>query len=293
MKRTWLLITMLLVTCIGTWAQKSSEESVYSAGFGKMRGELKKMTVGQYEGQEVWGIESGTEKIVLLQFDGTPYQVSDAAVMLFGYAQEGDEIEVEGRYSAANGCFLALPVRITKYNATIEGKVDAIGNPATTLPVLPGMVVCIKDSEQGDFIIANQLGLFAIGGEDPTVTIGNQTVSMYSEVRVMGAISERWSLTGERYLDIYPDECYLLSTKPVAEAGSIQTVVANGQVTINSLSPLRSITACGLDGKLWHKAALSGNSTDYRFSPEQGSIFILLVETQDAYMARKLNAAAH
>lgn len=282
---------MLLVACIGTWAQKSSEESVYSAGFGKMRGELKKMTVGQ---QEVWGIESyAADKIVLLQFDGSPYPASDADAVLFGYAQAGDEIEIEGRYAKATDCYQVLPVRITKYNVTVEGKVDAIGNPATTIPVLPGMVVCIKDSEQNDFIIANQLGLFAIGGDDPTVTIGNQTVSMYSEVRVTGAVSERWSLTGERYLDIYPDECYLLSTKPVAEAGSIQTVVANGQVTISSLSPLRSITAYGLDGKLWHKAALSGNSTNYRFNPEQGSIFILLVETQDAYMARKLNAAAH
>lgn len=302
MKRLLFSICFSIALLPYSFAQES--EKVYSAGSSIVTGLLERVKVAYYGDQEVWGMARAdndfefmdlffgihTPVVFINPLTEKPYYVTDQGVSeFFQYAQEGDYIEVEGVSLFVAWHYRFHPTRISTYNTSIEGKVGMKGNPAFTIPALPGVVFSIDMSDQRQFVIAGSCGEYSIPNDYDYCDIAGQSYPMSANVKVYGTVSQRWDLMGRSYLDIYPSNCYLLGQKPVASAEEIRVSFQNGRVEIQSNSPIEQIVAYELGGKCLFRESLASESYTYSFEPEKVSdIILLLIETQNSHMVKKI-----
>lgn len=300
MKRLLFCICFSIALLPYSFAQEN--EKVYSAGSSIVTGLLEKVKVSSYGDQEVWGMARASEgfwfvdlldhftPVVFIDpLTEKPYYATDqGASEFFQYAQEGDYIEVEGVSLFLPWYYRFHPTRITTYNASIEGKVGLKGNPAFTIPMLPGVVFSIDMPDQRQFVIVGACGEYSIPNDYDYCDIAGQAYPVSANVKVYGTVSQRWDLMGRSYLDIYPTNSYLLGQKPVASADEIRVSFPSGRVEIQSNSPIEQIVAYELDGKCLFRESLTSESYTYSFEPKVSDILLLLVETQNSHMVKKI-----
>ena len=227
------------------------------------------------------------------RFTNEPYFVSDEGITeFFKFAQEGDMIEVEGTFEFMGTELLYyrfVPTRITSYNAYIEGVVSITGNPAFTIPMLPGVSDCIEISNNRKVLLTNQLGVVNItDGMEPPIIAG-VSASYGSSVRVYGHVSQRWDIIGHRYLDIYPTSCYPLSTKPVAGDDEVFVKQQGRQIEIDSNSPIVQVLAYDLEGKSVFRKRMTENAYTLTFRAPMLGFMTIMIETQNSIINKKLN----
>ena len=299
---------MLLALFGCSWAQERVDERVYSAGTSILTGILEKVKApNMYGDQEVWGMARATEEHYFVlpitddltpvlfhkRFTNEPYFVSDEGITeFFKFAQEGDMIEVEGTFEFMGTELLYyrfVPTRITSYNAYIEGVVSITGNPAFTIPMLPGVSDCIEISNNRKVLLTNQLGVVNItDGMEPPIIAG-VSASYGSSVRVYGHVSQRWDIIGHRYLDIYPTSCYPLSTKPVAGDDEVFVKQQGRQIEIDSNSPIVQVLAYDLEGKSVFRKRMTENAYTLSFRAPMLGFMTIMIETQNSITNKKLN----
>ncbi|GAP80578.1 hypothetical protein PGANDO_0043 [Porphyromonas gingivalis] len=260
-----------------------------------------------YGDQEVWGMARATEEHYFVlpitddltpvlfhkRFTNEPYFVSDEGITeFFKFAQEGDMIEVEGVFEFMGFELLYyrfVPTRITSYNAYIEGVVSITGNPAFTIPMLPGVSDCIEISNNRKVFLTNQLGVVNItDGMGPPIIAG-VSASYGSSVRVYGHVSQRWDIIGHCYLDIYPTNCYPLSTKPVAGDDEVFVKQQGRQIEIDSNSPIVQVVAYDLEGKSVFRKRMTENAYTLTFRAPMLGFMTIMIETQNSITNKKLN----
>lgn len=291
-----------------SWAQERVDERVYSAGTSILTGILEKVKApNMYGDQEVWGMARATEEHYFVlpitddltpvlfhkRFTNEPYFVSDEGITeFFKFAQEGDMIEVEGVFEFMGFELLYyrfVPTRITSYNAYIEGVVSITGNPAFTIPMLPGVSDCIEISNNRKVFLTNQLGVVNItDGMGPPIIAG-VSASYGSSVRVYGHVSQRWDIIGHCYLDIYPTNCYPLSTKPVAGDDEVFVKQQGRQIEIDSNSPIVQVVAYDLEGKSVFRKRMTENAYTLTFRAPMLGFMTIMIETQNSITNKKLN----
>ncbi len=299
---------MLLALFGCSWAQERVDERVYSAGTSILTGILEKVKApNMYGDQEVWGMARATEEHYFVlpitddltpvlfhkRFTNEPYFVSDEGITeFFKFAQEGDMIEVEGVFEFMGFELLYyrfVPTRITSYNAYIEGVVSITGNPAFTIPMLPGVSDCIEISNNRKVFLTNQLGVVNItDGMGPPIIAG-VSASYGSSVRVYGHVSQRWDILGRCYLDIYPTNCYPLSTKPVAGDDEVFVKQQGRQIEIDSNSPIVQVVAYDLEGKSVFRKRMTENAYTLSFRAPMLGFMTIMIETQNSITNKKLN----
>lgn len=299
---------MLLALFGCSWAQERVDERVYSAGTSILTGILEKVKApNMYGDQEVWGMARGNEDYYFMlpitddltpvlfhkRFTNEPYFVSDEGITeFFKFAQEGDMIEVEGTFEFMGTELLYyrfVPTRITSYNAYIEGVVSITGNPAFTIPMLPGVSDCIEISNNRKVLLTNQLGVVKItDGMEPPIIAG-VSASYGSSVRVYGHVSQRWDIIGHRYLDIYPTSCYPLSTKPVVGDDEVFVKQQGRQIEIDSNSPIVQVLAYDLEGKSVFRKRMTENAYTLTFRAPMLGFMTIMIETQNSITNKKLN----
>ena len=303
------IIFYLLLALFGcSWAQERVDERVYSAGTSILTGILEKVKApNMYGDQEVWGMARGNEDYYFMlpitddlppvlfhkRFTNKPYLVSDEGITeFFKFAQEGDMIEVEGTFEFMGTELLYyrfVPTRITSYNAYIEGVVSITGNPAFTIPMLPGVSDCIEISNNRKVLLTNQLGVVNItDGMGPPIIAG-VSASYGSSVRVYGHVSQRWDIIGHCYLDIYPTNCYPLSTKPVAGDDEVFVKQQGRQIEIDSNSPIVQVVAYDLEGKSVFRKRMTENAYTLTFRAPMLGFMTIMIETQNSITNKKLN----
>lgn len=209
----------------------------------------------------------------------------------FKFAQEGDYIEVEGSsvFMANLLYYRFFPTRITSYNAPIEGVVSMTGNPAFTIPILPGASDCIEISNNRKVFLTNQLGVVNItDGMEPPIIAG-VSASYGSSIRVYGHVSQRWDILGRCYLDIYPTNCYPLSTKPVAGDDEVFVKQQGRQIEIDSNSPIVQVVAYDLEGKSVFRKRMTENAYTLSFRAPMLGFMTIMIETQNSITNKKLN----
>ena len=297
---------LTLFSC--SWAQERVDERVYSAGTSILTGILEKVKApNMYGDQEVWGMARATEEHYFVlpitddltpvlfhkRFTNEPYFVSDEGITeFFKFAQEGDMIEVEGVFEFMGFELLYyrfVPTRITSYNAYIEGVVSITGNPAFTIPILPGASDCIEISNNRKVFLTNQLGVVNItDGMEPPIIAG-VSASYGSSIRVYGHVSQRWDILGRCYLDIYPTNCYPLSTKPVAGDDEVFVKQQGRQIEIDSNSPIVQVVAYDLEGKSVFRKRMTENAYTLTFRAPMLGFMTIMIETQNSITNKKLN----
>ena len=297
---------LTLFSC--SWAQERVDERVYSAGTSILTGILEKVKApNMYGDQEVWGMARATEEHYFVlpitddltpvlfhkRFTNEPYFVSDEGITeFFKFAQEGDMIEVVGVFEFMGFELLYyrfVPTRITSYNAYIEGVVSITGNPAFTIPMLPGVSDCIEISNNRKVFLTNQLGVVNItDGMGPPIIAG-VSASYGSSVRVYGHVSQRWDIIGHCYLDIYPTNCYPLSTKPVAGDDEVFVKQQGRQIEIDSNSPIVQVVAYDLEGKSVFRKRMTENAYTLTFRAPMLGFMTIMIETQNSITNKKLN----
>jgi len=185
-------------------------------------------------------------------------------------------IEVEGVFEFMGFELLYyrfVPTRITSYNAPIEGVVSKTGNPAFTIPMLPGVSDCIEISNNRKVFLTNQLGVVNItDGMGPPIIV-----------------SQRWDIIGHCYLDIYPTNCYPLSTKPVAGDDEVFVKQQGRQIEIDSNSPIVQVVAYDLEGKSVFRKRMTENAYTLSFRAPMLGFMTIMIETQNSITNKKLN----
>lgn len=306
--RKTIIFYLLLALFSCSWAQVRVDESVYTAGSSILTGILEKVKApNMYGDQEIWGMARANENYYFMlpvtddltpvlfykRFTNEPCFVSDQGITeFFKFAQEGDMIEVEGTFEFMGFELLYyrfVPTRITSYNTSIEGVVSMTGNPISTIPMLPGVSDCIEISNNRKIFLTNQLGVVNItDGMEPPIIAG-VSASYGSSVRVYGHVSQRWDIIGHCYLDIYPTNCYPLSTKPVAGDDEIFIKQQGRQVEIDSNSPIVQVIAYDLEGKSVFQKRMTENAYTLSFRAPMLGFMTIMIETQNSIINKKLN----
>ncbi|WP_373830385.1 hypothetical protein [Bacteroides heparinolyticus] len=305
--RKTIIFCLLLALFSCSWAQERVDEKVFSAGTSIFRGILEKVKAPlMYGDREVWGMARASEDFFFIlpvtddltpvlfynRLTNEPCFVSNQGITeFFKFAQEGDYIEVEGS-SVFMGNLLYyrfFPTRITSYNASIEGVVSMTGNPAFTIPILPGASDCIEISNNRKVFLTNQLGVVNItDGMEPPIIAG-VSASYGSSVRVYGHVSQRWDIIGHSYLDIYPTNCYSLSMKPVAGDDEVFVKQQGRQIEIDSNSPIVQVVAYDLEGKSVFQKRMTENAYTLSFRAPMLGFMTIMIETQNSIINKKLN----
>lgn len=290
MKKISNIITALLLLLIVVPAKgQTAEEMVYSSGASVLSGILEKVTINDNGEKEVWGFtqsENGDPfglSVVFKDANGEYYLTSTEIQDYFLFATEGDAVQVEGIFTTqvAGEILSVIPTRISCYGKVFNGTLNVCPNPASSIPVFPGLVYSFtKENSELDFLVADNRGFFYFDDGGDLELLG-ETYALGETVNLHGTLSQRWDLNGNIYVDILVIETAPSKIETTEAKNVLSFERDNGQVTVHSTLGINKISVYDMSGRVIFQKRYNHSAYSSTFNIDTNQSVVVSVVTEN------------